>query len=429
MKRFLTLIADRKFIWVRTLFIGVFVALMIAIGISVPSPSVAQTRRQVSDFNSFADLCLNKESLPGVTRHTVYYLLFNMHNNDCIMAGKELGEREYIYREEINTDGGLRQFFSPPPISDISPLRFAPNLTELTLSGAYIVDLSPLKFLPKLTDLTFFPSEYGLSAIDFNINELNALDPLTNLTRLVFSTRLISDISPLKSHTKLTTLKFSSNSLVSDISSLESLTNLKELFIKESRVSDLSPLQSLTKLSTLNLSCTLINNIEPLKSLINLEYLALNSAPIKNIFPLGSLSKLKGLSITRLNSHPDITALQTLTNLRNLYLGSSEVTDISPLRSLTKLVSLDLTGNKVSDVSPLQSLANLEYLSLAHNPVVDITPLLFLPKLKRLVLDSSQIANIKPPYSQHNKIIQNYNMNEGIVPIEIPPQLSDCGKL
>jgi hypothetical protein len=170
-------------------------------------PSDAQGRKRVDDFKSFESLCQNRDKLSSVTRHTVDFILFNMFaKNDCIESGKEFARRKYITPEFDRNSGALQTYISPP-ISDISPFRFAPNLTKLSLPVS-VCDLRPLKYLPKLEELSITTD-----------NELDFLDPLVNLNRFTLITDLVSDLRPLTTHTKLVTLSLSGDT-ISNISTL-----------------------------------------------------------------------------------------------------------------------------------------------------------------------------------------------------------------
>jgi internalin A len=61
----------------------------------------------------------------------------------------------------------------------------------------------------------------------------------------------------------------------------------------------------------------------------------------------------------------DISALENLTDLRNLSLNSIKVSDISPLAQLLNLESLSLRDTNVSDISPLANLKCLDALYLS----------------------------------------------------------------
>ena len=118
------------------------------------------------------------------------------------------------------------------------------------------------------------------------------------------------------------------------------------------------------------------------------------------------------------NTVTDISVLQSLTALTELYLSGNRVKDFSPLRNLksvtvldltetgcseltvlselTQLQSLGLTGNGITDVSPLASLSNLQLLWLNRNQIQDVMPLAGLTGLMTLDLSGNQIARAAP---------------------------------
>ncbi len=85
------------------------------------------------------------------------------------------------------------------------------------------------------------------------------------LSRAEFDISLdkISDITPLTSLTKLTSLDLSFNK-ISDTTPLKSLTNLTSLSLWNNEISDTTPLTSLTNLTNLDLSGNQISDISPM---------------------------------------------------------------------------------------------------------------------------------------------------------------------
>ena len=73
-------------------------------------------------------------------------------------------------------------------------------------------------------------------------------------------------------------------------------------------------------------------------------------------------------------------------------LVESEVTDLSPLENLTNLKELFVDHTQVSDLSPLEELTNLERLSVNHTQICDISHLAKLKKLEYLSLSNTQVA-------------------------------------
>ncbi len=90
----------------------------------------------------------------------------------------------------------------------------------------------------------------------------------------------------------------------------------------------------------------------------------------------------------------DLTGLEYMTNLTDLYLYDNQISNISPLSRLTNLTDLLLRANPISDISPLSGLTNLSFLVLEDNQIIDISPLSGLTNLTRLVLSNNQIGDI-----------------------------------
>jgi len=171
---------------------------------------------------------------------------------------------------------------SVSPFKNIEPLSSLMNLTDLDLSGTYVLSIEPIKNFRNLQEL-------DISYTD--IFDFEPLKELKNLQRLRMIKTKVSDLEPLKGLTKLRTL---------------SIINTK--------VSDLEPLKELTNLQALDVSYTHIPSLEPLKELTNLEWLEMNNSwfkinktKISNLEPLKELKNLQRLIITNC---PDITDQQ-----------------------------------------------------------------------------------------------------------------------
>ena len=89
--------------------------------------------------------------------------------------------------------------------------------------------------------------------------------------------------------------------------------------------------------------------------------------------------------------------LADLTNLTELFLGTTQASDFSPLGNLTNLTELALVGNQINDLSPLANLTNLTELALVGNQSVnDLSPLANLTNLTALGLRANQIGDLSP---------------------------------
>ncbi|MCP4151512.1 MAG: leucine-rich repeat domain-containing protein [bacterium] len=85
-----------------------------------------------------------------------------------------------------------------------------------------------------------------------------------------------------------------------------------------------------------------------------------------NGYALDDGGRVKGLTINGCQL-TDISSLQSLTQLKKLFLSYNRLSNIAALKSLTQLTRLALTGNQLSDISVLQSLRQLKELWLDCN--------------------------------------------------------------
>jgi Leucine-rich repeat (LRR) protein len=94
------------------------------------------------------------------------------------------------------------------------------------------------------------------------------------------------------------------------------------------------------------------------------------------------------------NKITDISPLESLTELRWLFLSDNNISDLTPLSELTNLRILNIAGNEITDVTPLGGLINLNNLQLGDNRrrISDFTPLKNLKNLGTLNLDGTRIS-------------------------------------
>ena len=122
-------------------------------------------------------------------------------------------------------------------IESLEGLQFATNLTELSLPDNRVEDFSPLRSVP-------------IQSINVADNSLSDLSSLRNVaadfggstvTYVQFNVNEVSDLSPLTSFPNLRTVLFGRNQITS-LAPLEGLTQLSSLEVQDNQVDDLSPL-------------------------------------------------------------------------------------------------------------------------------------------------------------------------------------------
>lgn len=137
----------------------------------------------------FSDWCTNIVQLEPGQRHTVTTLLKIAKTKDCSEAEQILGSNPEL---NLQSQG----------ITDLSPLKSLPHLSNLNLMDNQIKDLSPLSHLPNLSFLLAGRNQ---------IKDVSPLAKLPNLSYVVLDLNQIQDVSMLTPLQKLTSLNLLSN--------------------------------------------------------------------------------------------------------------------------------------------------------------------------------------------------------------------------
>lgn len=152
-----------------------------------------------------------------------------------------------------------------------------------------------------------------------------------------------------------------------------------------------SDLDSVTKLVAVDQD---IKDLSGIENLTNLKEIFLGGNPITNIDPLGKLTKLDNVNLTGCQIE-NISPLVSNTNIQFLFLSSNNIADITPLEKLTNIQYLSLDNNKIADVSPLLKLTSLTDLEISGNSIKDTSPLKTLSsQLKRKDFDIDSAGNV-----------------------------------
>jgi internalin A len=124
------------------------------------------------------------------------------------------------------------------------------------------------------------------------------------------------------------------------------LTSLHHLYIGKGSITDLSPIKTLTKLEGLRISMNPVSDIGPLAGMLQMDRLDLGRTRVRDLTPL---KKMNNLTELMLDDTPvdNVTALAGLAKLERLSIKRTRVSDISPLKSLRKLKFLYVGGSPV----------------------------------------------------------------------------------
>ncbi len=317
--------------------------------------------------------------------------------------------------------------WSIPRISDLSDLKYFPNLTSLNLSWAMNkqggVDLTPLSILTKLENLALACTM---------VKDIQPLSSLKNMKDLqLWGIRDIMDISPLANMTVLESLWITDN-LISDLSPLSEMSKLNTLIIEDNIISDVTPLAALSGLKCLRIAGNPVKDYKPLSSIYtgleekDFELLD-RSVPITFSDPVleekvresmgvpeGDITPEMAEAVTELNlgnewqeEIPEEVKINDIRSLRyfpnvfklELYFNniSENVSYLTVLNAMPGLKFLDLNANKLNSYFELAVCKNLEFLNISGNQGGDLSPLMEMTNLGALYISySPNIHNIEP---------------------------------
>ena len=160
--------------------------------------------------------------------------------------------------------------------------------------------------------------------------------------------------------------------------------------------SDITPLQmeSLTQLTLEN--PTSLVGLETAINLVRLDASnSTDSMTALELSPIQNLTKIENLYVTKFNLG-DLSSIQKLTAIDYLDLSQSSFTNLNAISAFTKLVTLSLTNTNTSSLpSGFSNLLKLNRLYLSENPLTNagITPIHGLP-IRRLIISYTDINDI-----------------------------------
>lgn len=252
----------------------------------------------------------------------------------------------------------------------------------------YTVEREMSGIVTSTTDI----NEVGTMEVIFN--DIN----LYNSMKAIFSKAIISSNDETKSINFLGCLSELETSIdisrknIQDLSGLEKF-KLQLLTAYSNNISDIKSLRNSTDICFLDLRDNELSDISTIENLTNLKELYLDYNNVSNLNPLKENKNLEILSIYK-NKVSDISALANLTNLKELDLSLNEILNIDSLKNLINLRILKISDNNISDISGLVNLTNLKELDLSQNEISNINSLENLAEVEYLNITNNKISDI-----------------------------------
>jgi hypothetical protein len=212
-------------------------------------------------------------------------------------------------------------------VEDFTPLHRLRRLHSLALTAPDVTDLDFVRGLPELSWLL-------LGALA-NVTDLSPLREQSSLTTLTLTNcHALADIHDLPVPKSLTALGLRASSLSTGLDALAELTpRIETLLLNHStRLEDLEQLVPLNPRELGLWGCRGITDFTPLARMRGLTFLDLEDTNIADLTPIGELPWLKTLWLRACENVTDLAPLAALPGLRELFIADiAPGVDLSPL--------------------------------------------------------------------------------------------------
>lgn len=289
---------------------------------------------------------------------------------------------------------------------DLAPLA---GLTELTKLGVRLhagSDTSPLAGLTSLDTLHVWADTAGLptTEIPASVRTLGIsgtpVESISNLRGgsgvrdLHLYTAHLRSLDGVQGMTGLRTLGLWYGGEIDDLQPLAGLTDLTSISLRNNAITDLSPLAGLSALHDLDVSTNAVENLDGLAGLTGLTTLTADANRIRSVEPLAGLTSLTELSLSG-NQVSDLSSLAGLPSLTTLNASDNQLSNLGPGGGFTHLTSVALNGNRLTSVSGLAG-APLTSVDLMNNELGDLTPLSGISATATVRLQNNHVKDLSP---------------------------------
>lgn len=325
---------------------------------------------------------------------------------------------EALVRQQLDLDGNqaihsdtlrsVTELVLTAEVESCADLKWFPNLTELTISGAVLDDAQAFSGLKSLELLSVSDSAVSteliqvigtltalreLTLANCGVSSITPLSGLTALTRLDLHSNAIRDISGLGALPQLSYLNLSSNALIA-LDGLNGLEQLEYLDISFNSLVSTAPLSGLTALTYLDVSSNALRSLNGIGSLENLSQFRASYNELLDVNALEKCQKLTYVDVSH-NTLLDIDVAASLPALEELYFGYNEVMTLPQFDKSCALRIISGEYNYLSTLKNLAGLANLTHIYMDYNAQISsVDSLASCPKLLEVYVYGSEVRSV-----------------------------------
>ena len=154
-----------------------------------------------------------------------------------------------------------------------------------------------------------------------------------------------------------------------------------------------------------------IETLAGIERLKNLEILSIYPGKIKSLEPITKLDKLKYIGIARQNKITDLQLIGQITTLTDISLRDMPNIDISFLENLKNLTDIYIADCGITNIDCLKDL-NPEEVYLWHNNIESLPDLANWTRIKKLNLSGNPITKNREIIDENGDVYMSYFKNK-----------------
>ena len=178
-----------------------------------------------------------------------------------------------------------------------------------------------------------------------------------------------------------------SSSNITDISSLSKISSntknaIKYIYLNNNKITNIESLKDFTNINLIYLMCNPnLANLNGLENHTNIEYIYSHNCGIEDITGLTGCNNIVNLTL-QYNKITSFAGLENANAINLLYVYNNKLIDISALNKKSTLNQLDLKNNiDLIEIKSIETLSNLKYLYLAGNINMNVADLQSIEKI------------------------------------------------
>ena len=178
-----------------------------------------------------------------------------------------------------------------------------------------------------------------------------------------------------------------SSSNITDISSLSKISSntknaIKYIYLNNNKITNIESLKDFSNISLIYLMCNSnLANLNGLENHTNLQYIYSHNCGIEDITGLTGCNNIVNLTLQN-NKISSFAGLENANAINLLYAYNNKLIDISALNKKSTLNQLDLKNNiDLIEIKSIETLSNLKYLYLAGNINMNVTDVQSIEKI------------------------------------------------